>query len=88
MMQLERIFYINSEAAQGRRHAMEAALSTAAAPFERWPAVMGGPALNTTHAEHMSRGVESYLRGPHTGVILKWGTVGNYLSHVRLPLES
>lgn len=80
---LERIFYINSDASTARRHTMEAALQTATVPFERWPAVLGSPALNSTHALHLRRGIEGYLKKPNGG-IKSWGTIGNYLSHVTL----
>ena len=80
---LERIFYINSDASTSRRHAMEAALQTATVPYERWPAVLGSPTLNSTYAMHFRRGIEGYLKKPNGG-IKSWGTIGNYLSHVTL----
>ena len=60
-----------------------------------WPATVGSPALLQSSEQYLRRGVESYLypmmcarlsgsRACGMANITGWGTIGNYLSHLRL----
>jgi len=62
---------------------MQTQLLASGVPFERWPALRGGPELLRSHASYFERGVESHLYVNHTqgGVLSSWGTIGTYLSH-------
>ena len=86
-----RAYYINSDKNSHRRRAIEDSLR-GWLDVERWPAVMGGPSLLTTHKQVLRRGVEPHLlsrrcQRPCTlanANVTQWGMVGNYLSHLTL----
>lgn len=59
-----RAYYINAEGSAARRAQIEASLR-GVLPYERWPAIQGGPHLLATHANYLRRGVEAHLLTPH-----------------------
>lgn len=60
---VSKAFYINADASLTRRGLVEATLR-GTVPFERWPAVQGGPHLLRTHGAYLSQGVEEHLLSP------------------------
>lgn len=88
-----RAYYISTSTTSPNAIRMQKALQPAPFPFERWPAVIGGPALLHTHATHLERGVEPHLLSPRCtrrklecslSNISAWGQTGIYLSHATL----
>jgi len=93
---VSRAFYISSGKPSTRLSSLQVALREGPVMHERWPAVLGGPALLTSHRAYLNRGVEWHLysrrcrpkhqtRIPCSLVnVSSWGLLGNYLSHVTL----